>query len=80
MLILTETDLFYPIIDTMLAVWLLSPREFQKQIITHLLQMRCLNHQTAAVLLVHVTGGGKSAVLQTVGIVDAVVVLIIEKH
>ena len=41
--------------------------------------MRCVPNRPQALLLVQDTGGGKSAVAQTVGIVDCGVTLVIEE-
>ena len=41
--------------------------------------MRCVPNHPQALLLVQGTGGGKSAVVQTVGIVDCGVTLVIEE-
>ena len=62
----------------MQEIWDRSPRDFQKEAIPRLLMMRCLPHRPEALLLVQGTGGGKSAVAQTVGCVDCGVTVIIE--
>ena len=62
----------------MQAIWDRSPREFQKEAIPRLLMMRCPPHRPEAMLLVQGTGGGKSAVAQTVGSVECGVTLVIE--
>ena len=62
----------------MQEIWDRSPRDFQKEAIPILLMMRCLPHRPEALLLVQGTGGGKSAVAQTVGCVDCGVTVIIE--
>ena len=64
--------------QAMKAIWDRSPRDFQKEAIPRLLMMRCPPHRPEAMLLVQGTGGGKSAVAQTVGCVECGVTLIIE--
>ena len=64
--------------EAMNTVWSRSPRDFQREVITHLLQMRCFPNTSGALLLVQGTGCGKSSVAQTFGVVDAGIVLIIE--
>ena len=54
----------------MQEIWDRSPREFQKEAIPRLLMMRCSPHRPEALLLVQGTGGGESAVAQTVGCVE----------
>ena len=56
--------------QAMKAIWDRSPRDFQKEAIPRLLMMRCPPHRPEAMLLVQGTGGGKSAVAQTVGCVE----------
>ena len=62
----------------MMSTWNRSPRDFQKEAIPRLLMMRCVPNIPSAMLLVQGTGGGKSAVPQTVGSVTCGVTLIIE--
>ena len=62
----------------MQAIWDRSPRSFQKEVIPRLLMMRCPPYHPEAMLLAHITGGGKSAVAQTVRCVEYGVTLIIE--
>ena len=59
-------------------VWGNTPRNFQREAIPRLLMMRCYPNTPSALLLVQGTGGGKSAVPQTVGVVTRGVTLIIE--
>ena len=61
----------------MQSVWNKTPVDFQREAIPRLLSMRCVPCNPQALLLVQGTGGGKSAVAQTVGIVDGGVTLII---
>ena len=62
---------------TMQCVWDRTPHQFQREAIPRLLLMRCAPHTPQALLLVQGTGGGKSAVAQTVGCVDCGVTLVI---
>ena len=62
----------------MMSTWNRSPHNFQKEAIPRLLMMRCVPNIPSAMLLVQGTGGGKSAVPQTVGSVTCGVTLIIE--
>jgi len=64
--------------EAMSTVWHRTPREFQSNVISHILEMRCEPNTPQATLLVQGTGGGKSAVYQAIGIVDAGVTLVIE--
>ena len=64
--------------QAMQAIWDRTPQNFQKEAIPRLLMMRCLPHRPEALLLVQGTGGGKSAVAQTVGCVECGVTVIIE--
>ena len=63
--------------QAMKLVWDMTPIDFQREAIPRLLMMRCAHHNPQALLLVQGTGGGKSAVAQTVGCVDCGVTLII---
>ena len=58
-------------------MWGKTPIGFQREAIPRLLAMRCAPYNPHALLLVQGTGGGKSAVAQTFGIVDGGVTLII---
>ena len=62
----------------MITTWNRTPRNFQKEAIPRLLMMRCVPNTPSAMLLVQGTGGGKSAVPQTVGAVTCGITLIIE--
>ena len=59
-------------------VWGNTPRNFQRETIPYLLMMRCHPNSPSPLLLIQGTGGGKSAVPQTVGVVTRGVTLIIE--
>ena len=61
----------------MQSVWNKTPVDFQREAIPRLLSMRCVPCNPQTFLLVQGTGSGKSAVAQTVGIVDGGVTLII---
>ena len=61
----------------MKLVWDRTPIDFQREAIPRLLMMRCAPHNPQALLLVQGTGGGKSAVAQTVGCVDCGMTLVI---
>ena len=61
----------------MQLVWDRTPVDFQREAIPRLLLMRCAPNTPHALLLVQGTGGGKSAVAQTVGCVDCGVTLVI---
>ena len=63
----------------MQEIWKRTPNEFQQEAIPRLLIMRCAPNVPQALLLVQGTGGGKSAVAQTVGVVDCGVTLVIEE-
>ena len=63
--------------QAMQLVWNRAPIDFQREAIPRLLMMRCAPYNPQALLLVQGTGGGKSAVAQTVGCVDCGVTLII---
>ena len=64
--------------QAMQLTWNRTPRDFQNEAIPRLLMMRCIPNTPSAMLLVQGTGGGKSAVPQTVGAVTRGVTLIIE--
>ena len=61
----------------MQSMWNKTPVDFQREAIPRLLSMRRVLYNPRALLLVQGTGGGKSAVAQTGGIVDGGVTLII---
>ena len=63
----------------MQAIWNRTPVDFQREAVPRLLMMRCVPNTPQALLLVQGTGAGKSAVAQTVGIVDCGVTLVIEE-
>ena len=63
----------------MKEIWDRTPRDFQQIAIPRLLMMRCPPNRPQAMVLVQGTGGGKSAVAQTVGCVDCGVTLVIEE-
>ena len=63
----------------MQEIWHRTPIDFQREAIPCLLIMRCTTSIPQALLLVQGTGGGKSAVAQTVGVVDCGVTLVIEE-
>ena len=62
----------------MISTWNCTPPNFQKEVIPRLLMMRCVPNTPSAMLLVQGTGGGKSAVPQTVGTVTCGIILIIK--
>ena len=64
--------------QAMQLIWNRTPRDFQNEAIPRLLMMRCIPNTPSAMLLVQGTGGGKSAVPQTVGAVTRGITLIIE--
>merc|ERR1740124_1546062 len=63
----------------MREIWNRTPNEFQQESIPHLLMMRCAPNVPQALILVQGTGGGYSAVAQTVGVVDCGFMLVIEE-
>ena len=77
---LVPSTLPYNSIATMAMeeVWSNTPRNFQREAIPYLLMMRCHPNSPSPLLLIQGTGGGKSAVPQTVGVVTRGVTLIIE--
>lgn len=64
--------------ESMSSIWQRDPCAFQLDIITCVLKMRCKGNSHMACLLVHSTGGGKSAVYQAVGTIGAGATLVIE--
>jgi superfamily II DNA helicase RecQ len=66
--------------EAMNDVFGFSPRPFQQQIIPHIIRMSNINpcHPTMPTLLVHGTGGGKSSVYQTIGVIKGNISLIIQ--
>ena len=62
----------------MTEIWDRTPRDFQNEAIPRLLMMNCPPYRPQALLLVQGTGGGKSAVVQTVGCVNCGVTVVIE--
>ena len=75
-----DSSTFYPIaVHAMQEVWNRTPIDFQREAVPRLLMMRCVPNTPQALLLVQGTGAGKSAVAQTVGIVDCGVTLVIEE-
>ena len=64
--------------QAMQSTWNRTPCDFQSEAMPRLLMMRCIPNTPSAMLLVQGTGGGKSAVPQTVGAVTRGVTLIIE--
>ena len=75
-----DPSTFTPIANhAMQEVWNRTPMDFQREAIPRLLMMRCVPNTPQALLLVQGTGAGKSAVAQTVGIVDCGVTLVIEE-
>ena len=62
------------------AVWDRTPRKFQNKTIPQLLMMNCPPYRPQALLLVQGTGGGKSAVTQTIGCVNCGVTVVIEPN
>ena len=55
----------------MQMIWGCTPMDFQREAIPRLLMMRCAPYTPQALLLVQGTGGGKSAVAQTVACIDS---------
>ena len=75
---LTQASTLSAISDqAMKSIWDRTPIDFQREAIPRLLMMRCVPYNPQALLLVQGTGGGKSAVAQTVGCVDCGVTVII---
>ena len=75
-----DPSTFTPIAThAMQEVWNRTPMDFQREAIPRLLMMQCVPNTPQALLLVQGTGAGKSAVAQTVGIVDCGVTLVIEE-
>ena len=64
--------------ESMQSIWQRTPFQFQTNAISHIIKMRCENNKPQATLLAQGTGGGKSAVYQAVGTIDAGVILVIE--
>ena len=60
------------------SVWGKTPHGFQRTVLPVLLDMWCSGGEPGCVLMVQGTGGGKSAIPQTVGTVFVGVTLIIE--
>lgn len=74
-----ENSFYRPIADdAMKTVWDMSPNSFQKEIIPHILKIQFNPNFPMPLLLVQGTGGGKSAVAQTIRGIDAGVTLIIQ--
>ena len=70
----------YDIADhAMRKIWNCTPYDFQRETIPRLLMMRCTPNIPQALLLIQGTGSGKSAVVQTVGVVDCGVTLVVEE-
>ena len=75
---ITSADSISHISDqSMQMIWGRTPMDFQREAIPRLLMMRCAPYTPQALLLVQGTGGGKSAVAQTVACIDCGVTLII---
>ena len=71
---------FNPIaVHEMQGVWNRTPIDFQREAVPRLLIMRCVPNTPQTLLLVQGTGAGKSAVAQTVGIVNRGITLVIEE-
>ena len=66
------------ITDAMEKVWSRKPRDFQAIVTKHILKMGKEDNKVAPTLLVRGTGGGKSLVMQTIGVVKGGITLIIE--
>ena len=56
----------------------ITPRPFQLDVITHTTSMWCKPNVPQVTLLVQQTGSGKSSVCQTIGMIDAGIVLFVE--
>ena len=80
-LIIMSTDPYLDItIDAMSTALDHNPRGFQRDVIPYIIRMKPFNtpHPIHPVLLVQGTGGGKSSVYQTIGVIKQGVSLIIE--
>lgn len=64
--------------ECMESVWQRSPYEFQQKVVSHIIKMQCSRNKPQATLLAQGTGGGKSALYQAIGTVDAGHMLVIE--
>ena len=53
------------------TVWNRTPHQFELDVVSHVIKMRCNDYSLKACLLVQGTGGGKSAACQGIGSVDA---------
>ena len=53
----------------MSKIWSKSPKDFQTKVICHILKMQREKSNMGAVLLVKGTGSGKSAIMQTIGVI-----------
>lgn len=73
------SSLIYPMVDSaMTTIWNHIPNKLQREVIARLFLMKHQPHIPSALLLVQITGGGKSMVPTTVGIPAYGVTLIIE--
>ena len=63
----------------MREIWNCTLVDFQREDIPRLLMMRYVPNHPQALLLVQWNGGGKSAMAQTIGIVNCGVTLMIEE-
>ena len=64
----------------MQVVWDKTPIDFQREAIPRILEMKYAPCNSQTLLLVQGTGGGKSAVAQTVGCVNCGVTVVIEPN
>ena len=76
--IMSNLELNKIIIDNMQKIWSKEPRTFQCSTIKRILGMSMDGTQTTSTLLVRGTGGGKSAVMQTLATIKCGVTIVIE--
>ena len=77
----SRTDAFDNIVNDAMQTSLgFVPRPFQRKVISHIIRMKHndSDHPTTPTLLVQGTGGGKSSVYQTVGVIKRGITLIVQ--